>query len=470
MILKGKRRCLSGMETLMKINAMVNSFVWGPWMLVLLVGTGIYLTILLGFPQLRYFGLMFKEVLGRAGKKSEGEGSISSFAALATALASTIGTGNIAGVATALHLGGPGALFWMFVSAIFGMTTKFAEVLVAVHYREWDEEAKVWRGGTMYVLEKGTGQKWLAWLFAFFTTFAAFGIGNMIQANSTAEGLYLGFGIPHVVTGIVIAILTGLVIWGGIKSIARVTTFLVPFMAIFYIIGALAVIFMNIDAVPQAIKNAIYYAFHDPMAMPGAIAGWSVRMALIKGVARGVFSNEAGLGSAPMVHSTAIVDHPVRQGVYGLFEVFMDTIVICTLTALVIMSSGVLTGQPNLTGAQLTLSGFKTVLGELGVMILSIGLSLFAFSTVLGWYWYGETGATYIFGDKIIPIYKVLWIILIVVGAWGGAAILKDLWDLSDTLNGLMIVPNLVALLWMSGTIRKIVKDFDEKRRRGELR
>lgn len=458
------------MESIMKFNSFVNGIVWGPWMLTLLVGTGIYLTILLGFPQVRYFGAMFKEVFGGLKKKGEGEGTISSFAALSTALASTIGTGNIAGVATALHLGGPGALFWMLVSAVFGMTTKFAEVTLAVHYREKDHDGN-WRGGTMYILEKATGQKWLAWLFAFFTMFAAFGIGNAIQANSTAEGLNLGFGIPHLVTGIAMAVLTGLVIMGGLKRISEVTTYLVPFMAVFYIVGGLIVVGLHADLVPGAIKNAVWYAFHDPHAAPGALAGWTIKMALTKGIARGVFSNEAGLGSAPMVHATAIVDHPVRQGMYGLFEVFADTIVICTLTALAIMTTGVLTSNGDLTGAQLTLSAFETVLGGTGVAILSVGLSMFAFSTILGWYWYGETGATYILGTRVIPVYKILWVLVIIVGAYGGGGrFLSAIWDMSDTMNGLMAAPNLVALLWVSNELRKLVKDFDTKRRNGLLK
>lgn len=454
----------------MKLNSFINGIVWGPWMLTLLVGTGVYLTFLLGFPQIRYFGAMFREVFGGLKKKGEGEGTISSFAALSTALASTIGTGNIAGVATALHLGGPGALFWMLVSAVFGMTTKFAEVTLAVQYREKDHDGN-WRGGTMYVLEKATGQKWLAWLFAFFTMFAAFGIGNAIQANSTAEGLNLGFGVPHLVTGIGMAILTGLVIMGGLKRIAEVTTYLVPFMAVFYIIGGLIVVGLHVDLIPGALKNAVWYAFHDPQAAPGALAGWTIKMALTKGIARGVFSNEAGLGSAPMVHATAIVDHPVRQGMYGLFEVFADTIVICTLTALAIMTTGVLSLNGDLTGAQLTLSAFETVLGGTGVAILSVGLSMFAFSTILGWYWYGETGATYILGTRVIPVYKILWVLVIVVGAYGGGGrFLSGIWDMSDTMNGLMAAPNLVALLWVSSELRKLVKDFDQKRRDGLLK
>ncbi|MBL3592917.1 MAG: sodium:alanine symporter family protein [Synergistaceae bacterium] len=456
------------METVMRINDYVNGIVWGPLMLTLLVGTGVYLTVILGFPQIRYFGFMFKQVFSR-NRDAKAEGTVSSFAALATALASTIGTGNIAGVATALHLGGPGALFWMLISAVFGMTTKFAEVTLAVRYREKDKDGN-WRGGTMYILEKATGQKWLAWLFAFFTTFAAFGIGNAIQANSTAEGLSLGFGIPHLATGIGIAVLTALVIWGGLKRIADVTTYLVPFMAVFYVIAGIIVVFMHRDLIPAAVANAVYYAFNDPSAMPGAVAGWAVKIALTKGIARGVFSNEAGLGSAPMVHATAIVDHPVRQGVYGLFEVFADTIVICSLTSLAIMTSGVLTANPDLTGAQLTLSAFEVVLGRPGVAVLSLGLAMFAFSTILGWYWYGETGATYIFGNKVIPVYKVIWIVVILIGAYGGGGqFLSAIWNMADTMNGLMAIPNLIALLWVSKELRSLVKDFDERRRKGLL-
>ena len=463
------------MQEVMRINAIVNDLVWGPWMLTLLVGTGVYLTVILGVPQLRYFFLMFKEVFGNIGSKKEGEGAISSFAALSTALASTIGTGNIAGVATALHLGGPGALFWMLVSAVFGMTTKMAEVVLAVRFREQDKLGN-WRGGTMYILDKGANQKWLAWLFALFGFLASFGIGCAVQANSTAEGFELSFGVSCVSTGFVVAILTGLVIMGGLKRISDVTTYLIPFMAVFYIIGGIIVLANNSELIIPSLANAVKYAVSDPMAMPGALAGWGVKVALTKGIARGVFSNEAGLGSAPMVHATAVVDHPVRQSMYGLFEVFIDTIVVCSFTALAILTSGVITSQPDLSGAQLTLSAFEVTLGGTGTMVLSVGLALFSFSTILGWYWYGETCATYIFGVRVIPVMKVLWIIVILLGASGGVLLgdamgfLEHLWDLSDTLNGLMAAPNLVALLLLSGEVRRLVKDFDEKRRSGELK
>jgi AGCS family alanine or glycine:cation symporter len=267
------------------------------------------------------------------------------------------------------------------------------------------------------------------------------------------------------------AILVALVIIGGLKRISDVTTYLVPFMAVFYVIGGSLVILFHLDLVPNAIYNAVYYAFNDPMAMPGAIAGWSIKMALTKGVARGVFSNEAGLGSAPMVHATAITDHPAKQGCYGLFEVFMDTIVICSITCIAILTTGTLVDYPDLTGAQLTLTAFSSVLGQPGVMILSLGLAMFAFSTILGWYWYGETGATYIFGLKVTPVYKVLWIVVVVIGAWGGGGkFLANIWNLSDTMNGLMAAPNLVALLWLSNEMRKIVKDFDQKRAQGKIK
>ena len=458
------------MEWFWKLNGVVNGIVWGPWMLAFLVGTGVWLTLALRFPQVRYFGMMFTEVLGNVRKKSSSAGTISSFAAMATALAATVGTGNIAGVATALHLGGPGALVWMMISAIFGMTTKFSEVTLAVRYREECADGSH-RGGTMYILEKALGMKWLAVIFAIFTVFASFGIGNMVQSNSTAEGIAMGFGVPPHITGIIIAIIVGLVIWGGLKRIATVTVYLVPFMAIFYIIGAIGIIIMHADAIPSAIAYAFRGAFCDPMALPGAIAGWSVKAAITRGIARGVFSNEAGLGSAPMVHCAARTDHPVRQGLYGLFEVFMDTIVICNLTALTILVTGVLTNQPELTGAKLSLAAFSSVLGQGGVMVLSLALSLFALSTILGWYWYAETAIVYLTNSTaLIMPFKILWMVLIVLGAWGSGTYLAHLWDLSDTLNGLMAVPNLIGLLLLTKELRRLVADFDQKLKDGTLK
>ena len=468
------------MDTIMYYNGIVNSFVWGAPVLILLVGTGVYLTLLLGVPQFRYFFDAMSEVFSFRKNSSEDK-SISSFAAMATAMAATVGTGNVAGVATALHLGGPGALVWMLISAVFGMCTKFAEVTLAVHYRQKDAHGD-WRGGTMYILEKGAGEalgsgfgaflgKVLAVLFALFAFLASFGIGAATQANSAAEAMSMGWGVNHLYSGIAMAVLVALVIVGGLKSLSRVTTLVVPFMAIFYIGGAVYILVMNASQLPAVVSNALHLAFNNPLeTLPGALAGWGVKEAVQRGIARGVFSNEAGMGSAPMVHATANVEHPVQQGFYGIFEVFMDTIVICTMTALVIMTTGTLTGSPDLTGAQLTLQAFENALGTPGKYVLSIGLLLFAFTTILGWYWYAETAVTYLFGIWCKPIMKVLWIAMILIGAAGaqligseGNQFLNNIWDISDTLNGLMALPNLIGLLILSVTLKRIVTDYDEK-------
>ena len=467
------------MDTIMYYNGIVNSFVWGAPVLILLVGTGVYLTLLLGIPQFRYFFDAMSEVFSFR-KKSGEDKSISSFAAMATAMAATVGTGNVAGVATALHLGGPGALVWMLISAIFGMCTKFAEVTLAVHYRQKDAHGD-WRGGTMYILENGTaealGKGWgfvgkiLAILFALFAFLASFGIGAATQANSAAEAMSMGWGIDHLYSGIAMAILVGLVIIGGLKSLSTVTTYIVPFMAIFYIVGSAFVLVTNASMIPEVVSRALHLAFNNPMeTLPGALAGWGVKEAVQRGIARGVFSNEAGMGSAPMVHATANVEHPVQQGFYGIFEVFMDTIVICTMTALVVMVTGTLTNSPDLTGAQLTLQAFENALGAPGKYVLSIGLLLFAFTTILGWYWYAETAVTYLFGLWCKPLMKVLWIAMILIGAAGakfigseGNQFLNNIWDISDTLNGLMALPNLIGLLILSVTLKRIVSDYDER-------
>ena len=468
------------MDTIMYYNGIINSFVWGAPVLILLVGTGVYLTLLLGLPQFRYFFSALSEVFSFR-KKSGEDKSISSFAAMATAMAATVGTGNVAGVATALHLGGPGAMVWMLISAIFGMCTKFSEVTLAVHYRQKDAHGD-WRGGTMYILDKGVREvmgpglgafvgKLLAILFAIFAFLASFGIGAATQANSAAEAISMGWGVDHLYTGIAMAVLVALVIIGGLQSLSTVTTLIVPFMAIFYIAGSVFVLVTNAEAIPGAISNALHLAFSNPTeTLPGALAGWCVKEAVQRGIARGVFSNEAGMGSAPMVHATASVEHPVQQGFYGIFEVFMDTIVICMMTALVIMSTGTLTGSPELTGAQLTLKAFESALGTPGKYILSVGLLLFAFTTILGWYWYAETAVTYLFGVWCKPIMKILWIAMVLIGSAGaqfigseGNQFLNNIWDISDTLNGLMALPNLIGLLILSVTLKRIVDDYEEK-------
>ena len=474
---------MNAMKTVMEWNGVVNGFVWGAPVLILLVGTGVWLTLLLGLPQLRYFFASLAEVFSFR-KKNAHDKSISPFAAMATAMAATVGTGNIAGVATALHLAGPGALVWMLISAFFGMCTKFSEVVLAVHFRQKDAHGD-WRGGTMYILEHGLGDRGGAWkplgkllavVFAIFAFLASFGIGASTQANSAAEALSMGWGLDHLYSGVIIAVLVGLVIIGGLKSLSTVTTYLVPFMAIFYIVGAIIVLTDYSGEIAKAFSDAFSMAFHNPETIPAGLAGWGVKEAIQRGIARGVFSNEAGMGSAPMVHATANVQHPVQQGLYGIFEVFMDTIVICTMTSLVILTTGTLTGAPNLTGAQLTLRAFENAMGPMGKYVLSFGLLCFAFSTILGWYWYAETAATYLLGVWFKPFMKVIWIVLILFGAAGaqfvgaqGNEFLNSLWDISDTLNGLMALPNLVGLLLLSFTLRGLVKDYDAKRRRGEL-
>lgn len=467
------------MEALLNMKVLINGFLWGPLMLCFFVGTGIYLTLLLGFPQLRYFVLVWKElfVQYRIHRKRKDDGSVSSFAAMSTAIAATVGAGNIAGVATALHIGGPGALFWMMVSAFFGMATKFSEIVLAVHFREKDEDGE-WRGGPMYVLEKGlapfskTLGKVLAVAFTAMTLAASLGIGVTVQAHSTAETLRLGFGIDELYSGLTLSVLTALVVVGGLQRLASVAAYLVPCRAIFYILSCAAILILNASALPDALASAFHYAFHEPMALPGALVGWSVRQAIAKGVSRGVFSNEAGMGSAPMAHATADVTHPVRQGLYGIFEVFLDTMMICLLTGLVILVTGVLTQQPEISGAKLSVLAFQAGLGKNGLYVLAFAIVLFAYTTMLGWYWYAETASTYLFGARYNVVIKILWAVLPLFGAIGGRFqfveqrhFLEYIWTVSDTLNGLMAIPNLLGLLLLSGVLRKLVADFD----RGEL-
>lgn len=445
------------MDKLMEINGIVNSFVWGPYMLVLLVGTGIYLTLRTNFMSIAKLGYILKNTLFKMfSKEGKGEGEVTAFQAVATALAATVGTGNVAGVATAIAIGGPGAVFWMWFSAIFGMTTKFGEVVLSINYREKTPDGR-FVGGPMYYIDKGLKMKWLAYVFAAFGALAAFGIGNMVQSNSVAASLEVTFGISKWVSGVVIALATAVVIIGGIKRIGQVTELLVPFMAAFYIIGGIIVILINISHVGEAFKLIFGSAFTGTAAV-GGFAGSTMKLAMTKGIARGVFSNEAGLGSAPIAHAAATTDHPVRQGLWGVFEVFVDTIIICTITALSIMLSGV--WDSGATGAELTTMAFNKALPGIGGYIVSIGILLFAFSTILGWAYYGERCAEYLFGPKINKFYRIIWIPFIIIGAIGG---LNALWDLADTLNGLMAIPNLIGVLGLSGVILKLTKEFFAK-------
>lgn len=444
------------MEAIMKINSFVNGIVWGPPMLVLIVGAGLFLSSKTGFFSLRKLGYILKNTLLKMfAKESKGEGEVTAFQAVATALAATVGTGNIAGVATAIAAGGPGAVFWMWFAAVLGMTTKYAEVVLAVNYREKTSDGR-FVGGPMYYITNGLGWKWLAVIFAVFGMLAAFGIGNMVQSNSVAAALESSFKIAPWMTGAVLAVITALVIIGGIKRIGAFTEKLVPFMAAIYILGGLVIIILNAAKIPAAFALIFSSAFTGKAAI-GGFAGATIAKAMRYGIARGVFTNEAGLGSAPIAHAAATTDHPVRQGLWGVFEVFADTLVICSITALAIVTSGV--WESGLTGAALTTEAFNASLPG-GGYIVSIGIVLFAFSTIVGWEYYGERCAEYLFGPKANMVYRILWIPFVVIGAIGG---LEFVWDLADTLNGLMAIPNLIGVLALSGTVFKLTKEFFAK-------
>jgi alanine or glycine:cation symporter, AGCS family len=441
-------------EQIAAANSWLNGYVWGWPMIVLLLGTGVLLTVLTGAVQFRYLGFALREVLGKLTQKSTGPGTVSPFQAVATALASTVGVGNIAGVATAISIGGPGSLFWLWVSGLLGMCTKFAEIVIALHYRERDETGTM-RGGAMYTLKNGLGLPWLGTIFALLVSLAAFGIGNMVQANSVADSLRSTFGIAPSITGIVMAVLSAAVILGGLRRIGEVTEILVPFMAIFYLGGGLVILIRFAAEVPAAIALVFESAFSGAAAT-GGFTGATVMMALRYGVARGLFSNEAGLGSAPMVHSAAQTDHPVRQGLYGIFEVFVDTILVCTVTGLVILSTGV--WADGTTGAALAGHAFSVGLpGTWGNIVVTTSLVLFAFSTLIGWSYYGETGIVYLLGARAALPYRLIWLVFIYLGAIGS---LHLVWDVADTLNGLMALPNLVSVLASIPVLLKLNREF----------
>lgn len=445
------------MDLLMSINSFINNIVWGPPILILIVGTGIYVTVRTKFFSITKLIYVLKNTLMKMfSKDQQGEGEVTAFQAVATALAATVGTGNIAGVATAIATGGPGAVFWMWFAAVFGMATKFAEVTLSVHYREKTPDGR-FTGGPMYYITNGLNMPWLGKIFAFFGMLAAFGIGNMTQANSITDAMNTTFNLPALPIGIIIAIVSAVVVVGGIKRIGQVTEILVPFMAAFYIIGGLVIILTNIGELPSALSMIIKQAF-TPTAAVGGFAGSSVMLAMRYGVARGVFTNEAGLGSAPIAHAAATTDSAVRQGLWGVFEVWIDTLVIATITALGIMVSGVWSSGS--TGASLTIDAFNSAIPTYGGWIVSIGLLLFAFSTILGWEYYGERCAEYLFGPKVNMPYRIIFIPFIVIGAVGG---LDTIWDIADTLNGLMAIPNLVGVLLLSPVVLKLTKEFFAK-------
>ena len=443
------------LETIEQSNTWLNGYVWGTPMLILLMGTGAVLTVLTRAVQFRYLGFALKEVLGKLTQRTTGTGDVSPFQAVSTALASTVGTGNIAGVATALTLGGPGALFWLWLSGLLGMCTKFAEIVIALHYREPDATGTM-RGGAMYTLRKGLKVPWLGGIFALLTSMAAFGIGNMVQANSVADSLRSSFGVDERITGIVLMTLTGAVILGGIKRIGQVTQVLVPFMSLLYLGGGLVILLLHYADLPSAVALVFESAFNGAAAT-GGFAGATVRAGMRAGIARGLFSNEAGLGSAPMVHAAAKTDHPVRQGLYGIFEVFVDTVLVCTITGLAILVTD--TWQiEGLTGAALSGEAFRSGLpGIFGNIIVTSSIMLFAFSTVIGWSYYGETGIVYLFGTKVALPYRILWLVFIYLGATGS---LELIWSVADTLNGLMAIPNLVSVLFSIPLLLRLKKEF----------
>ena len=455
-------------ELITKVNGAVNSFIWGIPAMICIIGVGLYLSIMTGFIQIRRFVYAIKQTLGKIFEKKEAEkGAMTPFQAVCTALAGTVGTGNIAGVAGAIAIGGPGAVFWMWISALLGMCTKFSEVVLAVHFRERNEEGD-WVGGPMYFIKNGLPKKWhfLAVLFSAFGMVAVFGTGNATQVNTivtaidavlinyniTQEG---SLGTVNLVLGIVIAACVAMVLLGGVKRIGSVTEKLVPFMAAFYIVLALGVVIIHIGAVPRVFASIFAGAF-NPGAFTGGVIG-SMFVSMRRGVSRGIFSNEAGLGTGSIAHATADTGHPVHQGLFGIFEVFTDTIVICTLTAMVILCSGVELVYGEAAGADLTIAGFTSTYGIWVSLFTAVALICFAFSTTIGWGLYGSRCVEFIFGTGTIRPFLVIYAFISIVGATLNLGLL---WDISDTFNGLMVIPNLIAVFLLSGTVFRLTKEY----------
>lgn len=443
------------MEQLNTIISQINAFAWGPPMLIALGSVGLFLTIGLIFipwRKIKYgFTLIFE-------KNADGEGDIKPFNALMTSMSATVGTGNIAGVATAIALGGPGAIFYMWLIAFLGMATKYAEAVCAVSYREVDNNGK-YVGGPMYYLRNGVGKKmprfgkFLGMAFAIFGAIAAFGIGNGVQINSMASVLNINFAVPQYITGIVVAVIVAAVIFGGIKRISDVASKLVPTMIVLYVGASLVILTLNFSAIPNAFAMIFEYAF-NPVAATGGFAGAAVAAAIRFGVARGVFSNESGLGSAAMAHAAAKTNNPVKQGIIAMLGTFIDTIIVCTMTALVILTSSAWTSGKN--GAELTSMAFADSIPG-GGFVVSVALTIFAFTTILGWSYYGERCWQYIFNEKSIVIYRFAWVAAVVSFA---NFKVDFVWNLSDTLNGLMAIPNLIGLVILSPMVFKVTKDY----------
>lgn len=446
-----------GQEQLLEMLRTISSFIWGPPLLILIAGTGIYFSVLIGFLQIRLLPYSLKLAFSKK-QDQHTEGDISHFQALMTALAATVGTGNIVGVATAVLLGGPGALFWMWISAFFGMATKYAEAVLAVKYRVQDADGEM-SGGPMYYLERGLNQKWLGVLFALFGAGAAFGIGNLVQANSVAGVVHSTFHVPAWLTGLILTIFTALVLLGGIQSIGRAAAFFVPVMAAFYVIAGLIVIAMNIADVPAALGLVFKDAFTGEAAA-GGVVGAVIRY----GVARGVFSNEAGLGSASIAAAAAKTDLPARQALVSMTQVFIDTIVICSITGLTIILAGQY--DSGLKGSELTTAAFSEFLGSAGAYIVAIGLVFFASSTIIGWSYYGEKCFSYLFSKKTVRYYRIAFVLTVFLGA---VTSLETVWTFADMMNGLMALPNLIGLIGLSGVVlaetKIILKKIKEEKR-----
>ena len=435
----------------------IGALVWGPPMLIFLVGTGLWLTIALRGIQFRKMWHSLYLALVKRKEETDEPGDITHFQALMTALSATVGTGNIAGVATAIAAGGPGALFWMWLTGLVGMATKYSEAVLAVKYRNVAEDGAM-SGGPMYYISKGLGLKWLGTLFAIFAAVAAFGIGNMVQSNSVADAVNATFNVPSYVTGIILMVLTAVVILGGIKNIGKVTGLLVPIMIGFYVSGALIILIINITEIPAAFMLIFKQAF-TPTAASGGFLGAGVMMAIRMGVARGVFSNESGLGSAPIAAAAAQTKHPVTQALVSMTQTFIDTIIVCTLTGLVLITTGAWNSGE--TGARLTTIAFQSGFPG-GAYVVTIGLMLFAYSTILGWSYYGEKSIEYLFGEKSVMPYRIVFVIFVGIGA---VAKLNIVWAVADIFNALMAIPNLIGLLLLSPVIVKETKSYFESKR-----
>ena len=458
-------------ELIDSINTALNNFIWGVPAMVCIIGVGLYLSCRTGFIQLRKLGYALKSTLGKVfSKNAAAQGTITPFQAVCTALAATVGTGNIAGVAGAIAIGGPGAVFWMWISALLGMCTKFAEVTLAVHFRERNKDGDL-VGGPMYYIKNGLGSKWmwLAYMYAAFGAIAVFGTGNATQVNTitaAVDSALINYGLLsegavatcNLIIGVIIAVLVALILLGGVKRIGQVTERLVPFMAALYILLALGLIAINIQKVP-AVFASIFYGAFNPAAVTGGIVG-SFFVSMKRGVSRGIFSNEAGLGTGSIAHACADTDKPVEQGMFGIFEVFMDTIVICTMTALVVLLSGVAVPYGQAAGAELTIAGFTMVYGNWVSIFTAVAMCCFAFSTILGWGLYGGRCVEFLFGHKSIKIYTALYALVSIVGA---TVDLGLIWGVSDTVNGFMVVPNLIAVFLLAPVLLKLVKEHFSK-------